>query len=195
MRILIFLGALLLSGCFMQPVQLPEIHKYQLTACFPAFFVPAKSDKVLFVNVPQAIYPYNSTHMVYGQKPNEVSYFAQNRWVSPPGQMMLPLIVQAIRNAGYFKAVIGPSTVADTDYRLDVTLLLFKQEFFGNRSQVHIVLDAVLMSSKTATILATRRIDVCVPSCPTPASGVLAYQCALNKALVQLIQFVTRCHG
>jgi hypothetical protein len=44
-------------------------------------------------------------------------------------------------------------------------------------------------------VIATKRIEICVPTrCPTPASGVVAYQCALDDVLSQLIEFLCIAH-
>jgi cholesterol transport system auxiliary component len=181
-----------LSGCFMQPVALPELHKYQLNSCGPMFMTFGKSQKVLKVSLPQAFPPYNDTRMVYSQRSNEISYFSENRWVISPNRMLLPLMVQFIRNTHYFRAVVGFPSNADADYQLDTSLIVLKQEFCGQKSHVHVVLDVVLMNAQTRKVLATRRIDVCQPTrCPTPASGVAAYQCAIDKALGQLMQFLS----
>lgn len=188
---LVFLLIPLIQSCFMQPVNLPEIHKYQLTLnpCVTRSCV--KTAHTLFVSMPQAIQPYNSTQMVYSQKRNEVCYFAENRWVTPLPQMMLPLIIQSIRKTHYFKTVVGFPTVANTSYRLDTSIITFKQEFCGKRSRVHIVLDVNLIYSNTQKVIATRRIEVCIPTlCPTPASGVEAYRVALSSALEQLNIFI-----
>lgn len=188
---LVFLLIPLIQSCFMQPVCLPEIHKYQLTfnPCVTRSCVTTA--KTLFVSMPQAIPPYNGMQMVYSQRRNEVCYFAENRWVTPLPQMMLPLIIQSIRKTHYFKTVVGFPTVANTSYRLDTSIITFKQEFCRQRSRVHIVLDVNLIYSNTQKVIATRRIEVCVPTlCPTPASGVEAYRCALIRVLQQLNTFI-----
>jgi cholesterol transport system auxiliary component len=185
------LFALLTQGC-LQPIDVPEAHQHQLLVSSPICCGwGSKTCRTLFISLPQATQPYNSTKMVYSQRPCEISWFAQNRWVTPLPQMILPLMVQSLRNTHHFRAVAGFPTVACTDYRLDTSIITFKQEFCGQRSRVHIVLDATLIFSRTQSIVATRRIEVCVPTlCNTPESGVAAYQCAFNKVLKQLAGFI-----
>jgi cholesterol transport system auxiliary component len=180
--------ALLIQGCF-SPVSLPEIHKYQLTINSSTCSSIPKTARTLFISLPHASAPYNTTQMVYSQTPNEICSFAENRWVTPLSQMTLPLMIQSIRNTHHFKAVAGFPTVVNTDYRLET----FKQEFCGQKSRVHITLDAALILAKTQQIIATRRIEVIVPaSCKTPQAGVRAYQRAFNKVLRQLNWFTIR---
>jgi cholesterol transport system auxiliary component len=182
---------LLIQGCFMQPVSLPEVHQYQLTANSSTSKTCSRTSQTLFVSLPLAIPPYSSTKMVYSQKPNEICYFAENRWVTPLPQMMLPLILQSIRKTHYFQTVVGFPMVANTNYQLDSSLITFKQEFCGQKSRVHILLDVTLICLNTQKVVASCRIDVLVPTlCPTPASGINAYQIALNSALRQLNSFI-----
>jgi len=184
--------ALLTQGCF-SPVSLPEIHRYQLTTNSAACNSIPKTARTLFISLPHATAPYNTTQMVYSQTPNEICWFAENRWVTPLPQMTLPLMIQSIRNTHHFKAVVGFPTVANTDYRLETSLITFKQEFCGQKSRVHIILDAALILAKTQQIIATRRIEVIAPaSCKAPQAGVAAYQCAFNKVLRQLNWFTIR---
>lgn len=179
----------------MQPISLPEIHKYQLTANLPICCSTPKTSRTLYVGIPQSTAPYDSTKMVYCQRRNELSYFAENRWVATPSQMMLPLIIQSVRNTHCFKSVTGFPMVANTSYRLDTSIIKVKQEFCRQfcrqRSQVRVTIDATLTLSSTQKVIATRRIDVCVPTaCPTPASAVDAYQIAVNKVLKRLNCFI-----
>lgn len=183
---------LAISGCFMQPVALPEMHQYLLTSCSLCFPAVNHSQKTLFVNLPNALPPYNQTHMVYSLCPNEIGYFAENRWAALPNQMLLPLIVQSIRNAHCFKKIVGFPTLVDTDYQLNTTLISLKQEFYGQKSYVHVILDATLIAAQSRKVLATKHIDVCTPTrCKTPGSGVVAYRCALDQVLSQLIEFLS----
>lgn len=188
----LFLLVLPIQGCF-QPVELPEIHRYELyynpSVCDN--IVNAKTSKTLFITLPQANQPYNTTQMVYSQSPNEINYFAQNRWVAPTPQMILPLMLQSMRNTHYFKAVTGFPTVANTNYRLDTTIINFKQEFCGQRNWVHITLDATLIRSDNQKVIATRRINIALPTrCKAPEAAIKAYQCALNSVLRQLKWFI-----
>lgn len=193
LRFLLCLLSLGIGGCFMQPVVLPEMHKYLLTSCSLEFPAIHHSQKTLFVNLPEALAPYNQPRMVYSVCPNEIGYFTENRWAVSPNRMLLPVMIQAIRNAHCFKKVIGFPTCADTDYRLDTVLVLLKQEFCGQKSYVHVILDATLIDAQNHKVLATKRIHVCTPTqCPTPASGVVAYRCAFDRVLSQLIQFLGR---
>src|ERR1700722_1356039 len=97
-KLLIFLLFPLIQSCFMQPITLPEIHRYQLAVDLPVCTANSRTSRTLFVGMPQAIAPYDSTKMVYSQRRNELCYFAENRWVASPPQMMLPLIIQSVRN-------------------------------------------------------------------------------------------------
>ena len=179
---------LLLQGC-LQPVALPEIHKYQL--CTPTVLrcTPC-AGQTLYISLPQAMGPYNTTQMIYSQCPYQISSFAEHRWAMPLPQMLLPLIVDSLRNANHFK-VVGFPTIANSRYRLDTSIVTFRQEFCRRGSQVHIILDATLIYSKTQKVIAARRIEVIVPTlCRTPESAVKAYQCALNSVLKQLKWFI-----
>src|SRR5262245_47084372 len=75
-KLLLLLFTLLLQGC-LQPVALPEIHKYQL--CTPTTSVlrcTPCAEQTLYISLPQAMGPYNTTQMIYSQCPYEISSFA-----------------------------------------------------------------------------------------------------------------------
>jgi cholesterol transport system auxiliary component len=189
-KVFIFLLFLHLSGC-MGPVVLPEIHRYQLTGHGSIFVGRHSCTKTLFVSMPQAISPYDTSKMFYRKKCNEIGSFSEHRWISTPAQMLLPPLIQAMCQTHRFKGVVAFPTVANADYRLDTTVVLLQQEFRCKKSYVHVMLDATLMGSCAQKILATRHIDVYVPTqCPTPVAGVSAYQCALSQVLLQLQYFV-----
>jgi hypothetical protein len=243
----IIFSTFLLTGCFMQPVDAPEICRYQLNICAPTIPIPkvfqaatrrARSRAAectmkymssetsaqqscslkdegysLMVKMPYAAALYNTTNMIYSQciytqsisscdaardVPlclNKVSRFAKNQWAQTPPQMLLPVIIQSLRNTHHFQSVVGFPSIVGADYRLDTSIICFRQEFKGCKSWVHITVDAAIIAARTQKIIATRRIDVIRPTiCPTPVAGVQAYQEACNQMLVQLMYFCCK-HG
>lgn len=199
---------LALTGC-MGPVNLPEIHRYQLKSHLPICSGHHAGSKTIYVALPQANAPYNTSKMLYSQgcllavAPlrcggellkcggfDEIRSFAEHAWVAPAPYMLLTSITQAMRNTRCFKAVASYPTVVQTNYRLETTLLLLQQEFCGKKSRVHIVMDANLINANTQSVVATRCFNVTEPACPGPVGGVVAYQCALDRVLNRLQSFI-----
>lgn len=186
-RFAMSLLCVLMQGCFMQPVSLPEIHHYQLTAVSTPTKMPIKTNKTLLVSLPQAFDPYQTHCMVYTQTPHQIGFLAKNQWIAPLPQMLLPCIVKTMRENSHFKIVVGFPSVVNTDYRLDTQWIDFREVVCGRKSYVHLELDAILIDNKTQSIVQTKSIEVCVPMrCITPTAAVEAYQLALNCVLAQL---------
>ena len=83
----------------------------------------------LMVLQPETNPAYNTTQMAYTKKPFEVSYFAENRWIETPGQMLQPIIVQTMQRTHHFRAVITPPFIGSYDYILNTQILEFQQDY------------------------------------------------------------------
>jgi cholesterol transport system auxiliary component len=172
--LLILLSSLFLAAC--GPVATPPVSSYTLTnlqtAHAPAHTVTHSS---LLVSNPVASPGYQTAAMIYMITPYELKAFANNRWVAPPAQMLLPLLVQAVRNTGYFSAVVSPPFAGITDYHLDTQLLKLQQEFLLPNSVVRLSVQASLISSHTSQVVASRLFEVVVVAqTNNPYGGVLA---------------------
>ncbi len=109
--------------------------------------------------------------------------------MAPPAQMILPLLLSALRAQGYFYAVVSPPFSGITNLRLDTQLVKMQQEFLLPTSCVRMVIQAQLINNTTNRIVASRRFETVV-SAPenNPYSGVRS----ANKAAAVLSQKIAR---
>jgi cholesterol transport system auxiliary component len=181
----------LLTGC-LTPVRTPNIAKYTLTAYSNPQASTRYSHATLFVTIPTASPDYQTKQMLYTEgNIYQLRAFAKNQWIAPPALLLQPLIVQNLRDTGYFRAVVASPQTALTDWRLDTQLLALRQDFFLSGSQVCLILQAQIVNSGTNKVLAQRRF-VSIVNAPTrnPEGGVIAANQATQHTLQQLARFV-----
>lgn len=187
--------ALALAGCgVLSPAKIPTQSIYALNA-YQSVKAPRgyKTRKTLLVSLPLADPGFQTTKMVYINVPYKLKAFANSRWVSPPAQMILPILAQRVRHAGYFYAVVTPPFVGLTDYRLDTRLIALQQEFLQPISQEKLVIQANLVSNRTNRVVASRRFQAIVPAQANNAySGVLAANKAAKIISAHITKFVIR---
>ncbi len=182
----------LLTSCLGGPVKLPPISTYTLNN-FKSYTISRKSrtNYTLLVSRPVASSGYKTSRMVYMKIPYKLKSFADSRWVARPTAMLMPLLAQRLRRAGYFHAVVTPPFAGLTNFRLDTRLLILRQEFIHPTSEVRLVMEATLMSNKTNKVIASRRFQAVVKAPGNnPYSGVLAANRAVETVLKQISLFV-----
>lgn len=184
----------LLSACSFQPVKTPRVTTYTL-GYIPKVGVYKRTTTALslLVSEPMASAGYQTHNMVYMEVPYQLKSYSNTRWVSPPAQMLLPLIVSRIQNMGFFSAVVSPPFSGMTNLRLDTKLLIFRQEFFRPDSQIRLVLQTSLIDSRTHQILASRRFQSVVNAPENnPYGGVLAANTAVGRLASNIANFAMR---
>ena len=171
--VLLFLFSFSLSAC--GPVVVPLVSYYQIGDSRLIKVLPAKTYLTILVSTPLADPGYQTSEMMYMLTPYQLSSYANNQWVAPPSQMLLPLFVQALRQTGYFFAVVSPPFIGVTNYRCETRLLKLRQEFFLSISQVRLTVQALLIKNSTNRIIASQLFEVLI-SAPSnnPYGGVLA---------------------
>lgn len=192
-RLLVVLGSsIFFVAC--GPIATAPVSSYTLTSLQTAH-TPARTitHLSLLVSTPVASPGYQTSAMIYMITPYELKSFADNRWVAPPGQMLLPLFVQSIRNTGYFSAVVSPPFSGLTRYHLDTQLLKLQQEFLLPTSVVRFSVQASLVSSRTSLVVASRLFEVVVPTqTNNPYGGVLAANQAAAIVSDRIAKFCMR---
>jgi cholesterol transport system auxiliary component len=191
--ILLLAISLLLSGC-LGPISTQEVKIYTLKALRNLTIPTAsRSQKTLLVTTPIANPGFYSNKMAYEQIPYRLRYFSQHRWVASPAQMILPVLADYVRSAGYFKAVLVAPFSGNSDYRLDTHLIALQQEFIQPISKVRLVLQVTVINNVSNQVIAWHRFEQLIPTQSNdPYSGVLAANAALSKVAQQISQFVIR---
>lgn len=191
-KIIIILGAFLfLTAC--SPIAVPPESTYAITSLKNQTLpVRAKTKLSLLVTVPSANPGYQTNDMVYMLSPYRLQSYADHSWVAPPTQMLMPIFVDAIRQAGYFANVVMAPFSGVTNYRLDTRLIKLQQEFMTPTSQVQLVVEATLINNTSNVVVATRRFSAAIPAPDNnPYSGVLAANIAAANVSQQIAAFCT----
>ncbi|BCA96361.1 hypothetical protein TUM19329_27220 [Legionella antarctica] len=183
------IGIALLMGC--SPVKLPVANEFQLSSFSAKKYVSRPRSLTLLVTSPEAVAGYQTEQMLYVQKPFQIEAFAKNAWISPPADMLYPLLVQSLQRTGYFYAVASSPHNEKTDYRLDTHLLTLDQSFLKKPSVIELVVKLVLTRTDNNKVIASRIISLQTP-CPmdTPYGGVLAANRASHQFTASAADFV-----
>jgi cholesterol transport system auxiliary component len=192
--VILCLGLLLsLAGCsFLSPVKTPPNNQYTLSVAAAGKIPRAREGQpTLLITAPTASPGYDTTNMIYLEKPYQLSHYANNHWVSPPAEMLTPILEQKLR--GCFRAVVALPSSGTTDFILNTQLLALQQEFIDGKNQVRLALWTTLINSATQQIIAQRRFEAVVPAYQVnPYSGVIAANQAMAAVTQKLASFL--CH-
>ncbi|HVV69853.1 MAG TPA: ABC-type transport auxiliary lipoprotein family protein [Gammaproteobacteria bacterium] len=195
-RTILSLGLLLsLAGCsLLSPVKTPPNNQYTLSAAGATRTQPVRENRpTLLIATPAASPGYDTTNMIYLERPFQLNHYANHHWVSPPAEMLTPILEQKLRNSGCFRAALGLPSSGTADYILNTELLALQQEFIGGRNQVRLALLATLINGASQQILAQRRFEAVVPAYQVnPYSGVVAANEAMAIVTQKLATFLCR---
>ncbi|TAL61553.1 MAG: hypothetical protein EPN84_07800, partial [Legionella sp.] len=145
MKLRIILSLIIALGlCSCSPVKTVIDNEYQLSLFSAKYHGEKKGVATLLVTTPDAISGYDTEEMLYIKKPFKVEAFSKNAWLSPPADMIYPLITQSLQRSGAFYAVATSPYGEATDYRLDSQLIRLQQNFLKKPSEIDLVLKVVL---------------------------------------------------
>ncbi len=181
----------LVAGC--GPVKLPVTNQYKLESYARPKQPVARSTSSILVSMPEALAGYQTEQMHYVAKPFELSSFAHNDWISPPANMLYPLILQSLQASGYFYAVVSGPYVSSAEYRLDTQLISLQQNFLVRPSVMELVVKTMLTHIGDNRVLTTHTFSEHV-ACPqdTPYGGVIAANRASQNLTAKLSYFVIK---
>ncbi len=188
-----FLIAISIIGLCACAVKTPNISYYVLT--LPTRSTPlstsSQTHQTLLLN-PMAANPgFTTNNMIYVTNMAQLRQYSIHQWVSPPAQMLLPILAQKIEAKNYFHAVMISPSAGEADLRLDTRLLVLEQEFVTPLSQVRCAVEATLINAKNRHVIASQRFQVIVPaSGNNPQSGVVAANLAAQQIADQIADFV-----
>ncbi len=183
------MGIVSFIGC--SAVKMPVTNEYRLSSFSARQFVSSPRPVTILVTAPDAVAGYQTEQMRYIQKPFQLEAFSKNAWVSPPADMLYPLLVQSLQRTGYFYAVASSPYNEKTDYRLDTQLLTLDQSFLKKPSVIEFVVKLVLTRIDDNKVIASRIISQQLP-CPmdTPYGGVVAANRASHQFTASAADFV-----
>lgn len=91
---------------------------------------------VLLVDKPEARAGFDTPRMAYSRRPLALDYYTKNEWADAPARMLQPLIVQALAQAGTWKAVLMAPNPGQADLRLTMSVLEFVHDLSGGEPGV-----------------------------------------------------------
>lgn len=182
--------SILLTACM--PAHSTLQAKYTLANIQAKHIQGNRNNITLLVSMPSAGPGLDSWQMLYRTYPYQLNAFADNRWVAPPAQLLMPLLAQSIRNTGCFRAVVTPPVSGTVTYVLNTELLAFHQEFLGKtNSRFRLTLQASVVNAVTSQIIASQYFSTVVPApANTPYGGVFAANQAVKYLFPQIAEFV-----
>lgn len=191
------ISAVLLTGCAgMPPTQAEAPTLYVLEARPAARPARSQRDVVLAVSVPRARAGYDTAQMSFVRAPYELEYFTQSRWAETPSRMLAPLLVQALEQAGGFRAVVQAPSAVPADLRLDTELVRLQQNFGVQPSRIELALRAQLVDVRSRRVVATAEFEEVEPTTREDAyGGVIAANRALQRLLARVVDFCVEQAG
>lgn len=185
---LYMLGLTLLSLVGCTPVKLPG-NLYQLSAFSDKSYHTKARANTILVTPPDAVAGYQSSQMRYIKIPFLLASFSKNAWVSPPSDMIYPLLIKSLQKTHHFVAVSSGSYTDTADYRLDTQLLTLQQNFLTKPSRLEFTAKVVLTRVDNSQVIGSQLISIVVPCLEdSPYGGVVA----ANKAVWQFTDKVAK---
>jgi cholesterol transport system auxiliary component len=184
------------AGCALMTPADVEMRK-QVIAKVPADVPKAQAHPaVLLVLEPEAQAIYDTTQMAYATKPFQLEYFGRNEWADKPARMIHGLLVQTLRNTGYFKEVLMPGQATAHKLALRSELLEIKQDFTADAPTLRLAMRFQLVDAASSKVVATRELSATEPMKEkSPYAGVVAANEAVARLLRDAARFVLDSAG
>jgi len=183
--------ALLLAGCTgITPPPVASESIYVLEAPRATKQAQVRRNLVLAISEPQTRPGFDTHQIAYVLQPHELNYFVTSRWADTPARMLEPLLVQAMEQAGSFRAVVQAPGAVPADVRLDTELIRLQHDFVTRPSRVQFTVRAQLIDVRGQRVLAVKLFDESENAASDNAyGGVTAANRAVQRMLDQLADF------
>ncbi|MDQ2995113.1 MAG: ABC-type transport auxiliary lipoprotein family protein, partial [Pseudomonadota bacterium] len=181
-----------LTGCssLLGPQEQPATSTYTLSIPRIHNVPPANKPLTLMVTTPTASSGYTSKKMIYNQLPYELSSYSRNEWAGPPAEMLEPLLIQKLRDTGYFHAVVTTPFFANRELVLKTHLLELRQDFTTKPSRIILAVQVELINNRTEHVINSHTFSCSIPThCNTPYGGVQTANQAANIVLDKVAHF------
>lgn len=174
----------LLTACVGPQGKSQDSATYLLSATLPLKTGNAKSTHTILVAPMRAHPGFDTPRMAYVREPNQIAYYAYNRWVEAPARMLTPLVTQALEANQAFAAVVQAPGAVHTQLRLETDLVSLTQDFSVKPSRMRLVLRAQLVDTQTQSIRGSRSFEVQAPASSEDARGGAD---TMNRALPEML--------
>jgi len=181
---IVLAGLALLAACVGPQGKSQDSATYLLSAAAPIKSGNVKSPHTILVAPMRAHPGFDTPRMAYVREPNQIAYYAYNRWVEAPARMLTPLLTQALEANQSFAAVVQAPGSVHAQLRLETELVSLTQDFSVKPSRMRLVLRAQLVDTQTQSIKGSRGFEVQAPASSEDARGGAD---AINRALPELL--------
>jgi len=185
---------LALAACSFGPVKTPSVANYFLQPLDiqMKYSHTAKHPKTILVATIQSAPGYQTNAMHYVITPFQLQSFATHAWVSPPAKLWQPILQTALTHA-QVGAIVATPTPVQADYRLDVRLNRFEQNFQKPQSVFVMQASVVLQNIHTGRVAGQRTFNIRIPAQKsTPYAGVLAANKAVSEMDKDIISYLSK---
>ena len=183
-KLIIAVGLVVLSACVGPQGKLQESAHYLLKSSLPVKPGYSPSAPTLLVSPMRAHPGFDTPRMAYMRDPNQLAYYANNRWVEAPARMLTPLVTQAMEASSAFGAVVQAPGTVHAALRLDTELINLTQDFSVKPSRMQLGLRAQLVDANTQTIRASRTFVMQASASSEDAHGGVE---AVNRILPDIL--------
>ncbi|MCF6200975.1 MAG: ABC-type transport auxiliary lipoprotein family protein [Hydrogenimonas sp.] len=191
---LITFALLLLNGCAAKRV--PSIKEYYISKAAPKFEERVKvkkrlsSLKLIFTDSSKTAATSNIYYIKNGYRRQPYSY---SRWYDTVERMFEEKLLNAINISKISDSVAGSYSIADADLLLEISILDFVHDFSrGETSEGRVVLQATLLQSKDAKVVASKLFEAAAPAPqPNASGGVAALNSASDTVTKEILQWLS----
>lgn len=190
---LLVMSCALLSACSILPKS-EALDIYQLpTKVAVANTSQAGVPWSLRVSKPLASQLLDSTRIAVLPEGDRISAYKGVRWSDRAPVLLRDRLIEAFLQDGRMAAVSSDTSRLQSDLELVTDLRAFQSEYRDGQPQVHLVLDAKLVSGGTQRILVSQRFDVRQASADASVPAVVrAFGQAADQLSEQVVQWSLR---
>jgi len=181
----------LLGGCATlvgADTKAPTIYDLSAPTDFPG--LAGRSSAQILVPLPSATDSLSSSRIAVRQAGGEISYLPKVTWSDQVPPLVQTVLIRALENSGRVKAAARPGESLAIDQQVIVDVRAFELDVTAAPA-AHVALGVKLLDDRNGHVIATRVIDVRVPSAGDRAdAAVVALDKAMDGALQQAVAFV-----
>lgn len=187
------LALVLLAGCSGFRSREPADQIYLLRATPVAGAAAAPVAATLTVLLPSAAPGLDSDRIALQTADGRMDFYGASRWSGELPVVMQTALLDSLRNAGAWRAVLAEGAPFSADLLLQTEIRHFQAEYpAAGAPTAHVVLEATLGQRGSRAILRSLRAESRVAAQADRMSDVVtAFNAALNEALTQLRSSLT----
>lgn len=130
----------------------------------------------------------NSSNIFYLDVNHRQQPYSYSRWYEPVNTLLENKLLLALKKANVAHTVLGSVSGSMADYRLEITVLEFIQDFTqGKPSKARVSLMATLLDNRSRDILATKLFETEIPAPSDNAEGGVAAFNEISDTIVREI--------